>query len=167
MTEPILSLWHSTLARRTRRKHTEYFKIQFLAYNTTKCTFRCQKRNFLIHWPSSFLRSTNISLISSAMSLNQTFCYSLWILPCLYSVFSEIYVVLFYILTVLGIKKFRLKMFINLDCPVAIIHWKNHPFHIMILCSYSTVVYVFFPLETAEQYIGDLPHLPHALKKKI
>lgn len=37
----------------------------------------------------------------------------------------------------------------------------------MILCSPSTVVYVCFPLETVEQPIGDLPHLPYALKNKF
>lgn len=78
-----------TLARRKTEKHTQCFKILFWAYNRSKCTFHQQKTNVMIHYPLLFLRSTNKSLISSAVSLDQTFCCSLLIFLSLHSVSSE------------------------------------------------------------------------------
>lgn len=54
-----------------------------------KLHFIIRIQNVMIHYPLLFLRSTNKSLISSAMSLNQTYCYSLLIFLSLRSVSSE------------------------------------------------------------------------------
>lgn len=93
------------LMQRTRSKHKQCFKISFWAYNGIKYMFHCQKRNVVIHCPSSFLRNTNLSLISSTTCLNQTFCYSFWFISfSILFVLKKIYAVCFNILTNLSIK---------------------------------------------------------------
>lgn len=81
--------WHIHSCKEKTGKHTQCFKILLWAYNRSKCTFHRQKTNVMIHYPLPFLRSTDKSLISSAMSLNQTYCYSLLIFLSLHSVSSE------------------------------------------------------------------------------
>lgn len=122
----------------------------------------------MIHYPLTFLRSTNKSLISSAMSLNQTYCYRLLIFFLYMQFFlKQIYALYFYNLIKLCRKKFLLKMLANVDRPSAIIHWKNNSFHIVMLCSPNVLAYLYFPLKTAQHPIGGLSHLPCAVKNKF